>query len=418
MLGNIATVLRGTVLGQALGILVLPLLTRLYDPSAFGHFQLYNSAMLVLVVFVSLRFEVALLRAVDGRELHATLALCIISTLFTATMLAAIWSIVPYFAPELRAQFPMPSWLLWIAVVLIGTFQFLGYLVTRDHLYNVSANSKVTQAAAYSAIASGLGALKVSIGLIIADAMSRFAAIIFLVMAMRGRGHGQTRYVKFADLKAAAYKFREFPLITVFGGLMNSAGLVITPIMLYAKFSPEMAGQFTLVERAIAFPIAMIMGAVSQVYMANFANAVRDNPQQVHKQFRSLLRLLTLLSTVPAIIGWLAAPALFALVFGSEWRLAGDLARIMIPAYWIVFIYGGVNMTIMLLGRQVLQTAWEVFRLGCMIGLWVFVIHSGMSVELVVTLHALVLGGVSLLFLVLAEYSVRKGPTKMALGHG
>jgi len=415
MIRNVATVLRGTVFGQALGFLVLPLLSRLYDPEAFGHFQLYQSATLVLVVFVSLRFEVALLRAQDGRELQATLMLCMISTFATAALSTAAWATVTAIYPVLYQLMPVPVWVVGPIVILIGVFQFLGYVVTREHLYRESANSKITQAVTYSTFAVAFGVAVSSVGLILADALSRLCASIQLLRSLRGRNLNDFYNISFSYLKSTAYKFREFPLITVFGGVINSLGIVATPIMIYSKFNAEVSGQFALVERAISFPIAMIVGAVSQVYMANMAKAVRENPEQVKLLFHSLLKNLAVIAIAPSILAFLIAPYAFTVIFGSEWQLAGVLAQIMIPTYFIIFVYGGVNMTMMLLGRQVMQTAWEIFRLVCMLGFWLLLFQPDMSVTFVVTVHAMILGGVSLLFLVLAEYSVRKGPTEAAL---
>ncbi len=415
MFKNFATIIRGTVVGQGIGFLVLPLLTRLYDPEAFAHLQLYQSAMLVLVVFVSLRFEVAILRAGDGRELNATLALCILSTLGIALILTLIWTVVVVVWPQIYELFPVPPWVLGPTIIVIGIFQFLGFLVTREQLYGFSANSKVFQAGAYAIIASALGAFRVLLGMIIADAVARLVASLYLLRTLRGMGLSGVRKVSVSDLKSTAYKFREFPLITVFGGIINSVGIVVTPVMIYAKFSPEVSGQFALVDRAISLPLAMLVGAISQLYMSNFANAVRSNPGEVRTQFHSLLRMLVFIGVLPAAVAFFFAPPFFTFVFGQEWQLAGRLAQIMIPAYLILFIFGGVNMTLMLLGRQVLQTVWEIIRLGCMLALWVFIVHPDMTVEVIVMLHAGILGGVSLLFLALAEYGVRKGPTKVAL---
>lgn len=417
MIRHIASVMRGTVLAQGLGLLILPLLTRLYNPADFGHFQLYQSATLLLVVFVSLRFEVALLRAQPGPELRATLALCLIST-SAVTLLTTVSAAVAFeLWPSLYEQLPISPLLVGIAVFLIGTFQFLGFLVTREHMYSVSANSKIAQAVGYSALASALGTLRVSLGLIIADALARLCGSLYLIRTLRARGVLTMRDTSLATIKAAAWKFREFPLITVFGGLINSLGAIITPVMIYANFSPEVAGQFALVERSLSFPIAIVVGAVSQVYMATFARQIRDDPCQLRKSFHNLLGMLVLVSLGPAVVAFLLAPTLFSLVFGAEWQLAGQLARIMIPAYLAIFVYGGVNMTVMLLGRQVLQTAWEVFRLTCMLVLWGLIVKPSMSVEAVVTMHAFILGGTSLLFIAIAEYSIRRGPTKAALGY-
>lgn len=415
MIRNIVTVMRGTLIGQAVGLLVLPLLTRLYDPSDFGLFQLYQSATLVLVVFISLRFEVALLRAAVGRELHATLALCIVSTLATALGLTILWSILTAWRPDLYSQFPVPPSIVGIAAILIGSFQFLGFLVTREQMYDTSSNSKVVQAGTYAAMATALGVFRVSLGLILADVLARLVGIFYLLYRMRHSGLSGLKAVTRRDMVKAAVKFREFPLVTVFGGIINSSGAVLTPIMIYAQFSPEVSGQFSLVERAVSLPIAMVVGAISQVYTANFAKAVRDNPSELPGQYHSLLQVLVSVGIVPAIVAFLVAPFLFTFVFGKEWALAGELARIMIPVYFVTFVYGGVNMTLMLLGRQMIQTLWETFRLLGMIVLWAFVVTPEMPVQTVVAIHAALLGGMFLLFLALAEYGVRRGPTKVAL---
>lgn len=415
MIRHIASVMRGTMLAQGLGILALPLLTRLYDPTDFGHFQVYQSATLLLVVFVSLRFEVALLRAKAGSELQATLVLCLMSTA-AVTVLGTVTAAVVFAKwPSLHVQFPVSPLLIGLAIFLVGTFQFLSFLVTREQLYSVSANSKIAQAVSYVGIASVFGTLRVSLGLIMADALARLFGCLYLVRMLRNQGLLTIRGSSLTNIKAAAWKFREFPSISVFGGLINSLGAIITPVMIYAKFKPEVAGQFALVERALSFPIAIVVAAISQVYTATFAAMIRDDPSKLRKQFHDLLRMLLLVSVAPAVVVFFLAPKVFTLVFGSEWHVAGQLAQIMIPAYLTMFIYGGVNMTIMLLGRQVIQTIWEVLRAVCMVLLWGAIINPSMAVETVITMHALVLGGMSLLFIALAEYSVRRGPTKAAM---
>lgn len=415
MFRNVATVMRGTILGQGLGLLILPLLTRLYDPSSFGHFQLYQSATLVLVVFVSLRFEVALLRARDGQELQATLILCLLSTLLTSVLLSVGWLMVGILRPDVYNQLPMPSWMVGCSAFIIGMFQVLGFLATRQKEYSTIANSKIVQAASYSGVATLFGYAKYALGMIAADVIGRLIAVIPMLRLLKITTLSDYRKIGVRQVKDAAVKFKEFPLITVFGGLVNSAGIIITPIMIYAAFSAEIAGQFALVERSIAFPIAMIVGAISQVYSSNISASIRDNPAEIAQQYHGIIKRLALFAALPALAGFFTVDILFEFVFGEDWAIAGNLAKIMIPAYFVIFVYGGVNMTLMILGRQGLQTAWEIFRLFCMVGLWVFIIDPEMTVTEVVTLHSIVLGGVSLLFLVIAEYAVRRGPTKAAL---
>ena len=58
---NILTLLKGNIFAQALPILCMPLLTRLYTPESFGIFTLYLSIVLSLASIAGLRYEYGIL---------------------------------------------------------------------------------------------------------------------------------------------------------------------------------------------------------------------------------------------------------------------------------------------------------------------------------------------------------------------
>ena len=366
---------------------------------------------------MSLRFELALFRAEPGRELNATIALCFILVLFTSIIFGLFWFFVEKNLHYLYDEFPASPLLIFFAVLSIGLFQFLGNLVTREQFYKLSADSKILQSGGYAAFASTFGVLRINNGLISADIISRLVGSIYLLSVFRSSKLFSIRRVSIGDLGRVAWKFREFPTVSVLGGIINALGAIAIPMLIYTKFNAEAAGQFALVERSLSFPIAIAVAAVSQVYTAKLSNAIRNNPNEIAKQFRNLIMSLALVAIGPAIIGFLTAPSLFSILFGPEWEVAGQIAQIMIPALYFSFIYGGVNMTLVLLGRQWLQATWELLRLGLMLVLLLAVLaNPETSIQTVVLLYAIVFGSLSLLFMLMAAYGIRLGPTKAALG--
>ena len=57
---NIATLVTGTMIAQAIPIAISPILTRLYTPAEFGSFALYMSIVSILVVIATARYELAI----------------------------------------------------------------------------------------------------------------------------------------------------------------------------------------------------------------------------------------------------------------------------------------------------------------------------------------------------------------------
>ena len=89
---HVVTLASGTAMGQLLLVLALPVLTRLYSPADYGALAVYSATLTVLLVLVSLRFEVAIPLPEDDQVAGSLLALSLLS-LAAVTLVVIVTSI-------------------------------------------------------------------------------------------------------------------------------------------------------------------------------------------------------------------------------------------------------------------------------------------------------------------------------------
>ena len=98
--------------------------------------------------------------------------------------------------------------------------------------------------------------------------------------------------------------------------------------MLIATYSVASLGQFNMAWLALQAPVALIAGALSQVYLPRLS----DTPPG--EMTRVVVRVggIALACSIPvfALLAWVS-PALFPLVFGARWEAAGYFARSLAP---------------------------------------------------------------------------------------
>lgn len=406
MIRNVAVVMRGTIVAQGIGVLILPVLTRLFDPAAFGQLQLYLSVLTLLIVAPSLRYDIAILRASDA-ELPMLLRLCLLANIGVAALLLAVGYSGAMLAPaSWLASAPFPIWMPILGMSVSGIAQVLLYVAIRDERFQVNANSKVAQSISYAGAGTGLGIYQFGAnGLILADLAGRLINLGWLYRWFRSRppivSNEQT------SLRSVAVRYKEYPLIALPGGIVNSAGGVMTPIMIYATFTAEVAGQYGLVDRVMALPVGLVAVAVSQAFMGQLSTALRSESTDPQKQFRNLVKWLALVGVLPAICVMLFAKPVFILVFGVDWAMAGTFAQIIAPASFTGLLTGCVGMTLSVIGRQKAQMSWEIGRLAAMIGLWTIISIWRLSAMTSIILHSCLLIGVNIIFLLLCDFALR-----------
>ena len=327
-LERVGVLVGGTAVAQLLLILAVPILTRLYTPDAFGILAVFAGLLTIASVMSSLRYELAIPLPENDTEaanlVVLSLILVAINTSIIATLVALFnESIFSHLDINFFADY---LWLVPVGTFLIGIYRVLNYWSTRTKNFRVIAGTKVSQAVATLMIQFGLYTFG-SLGLIFGQIAGQSTGIISL-----GRSAfiaSVFKDVTWLGIRKAAVKYRQFPLLSTPGGLINTASTKLPVMILFATFGPAVAGMLSVAEKALQRPASLIGTAISQVFFADAPKALRD------KELKNLVETLSAkmihIGVPPVLILFLYSPDLFSFVFGEPWRQAGEIAS------WIVF---------------------------------------------------------------------------------
>lgn len=310
-LRNVAKLVGGTIVGQAITLAALPILTRIYAPEEYGYAGLFAAIVLCITAVSTLRYDYAIpipsrLRA--ARQVTA-------AALIAAAAVTAIAAAGAVFAVTIFSfSIGLPEWqfvgLLVLAVTAISLFNIGRGWATRKQEFGRLAAARIQQGVAGVGVQIGLGLAGLGVaGLILGQIASQSAGAARLLRLMPrplldGAGW-------------AARRFRNFPLYDTWSGLLN-VGSIQAPVILFAAFfSPALVGYYALATRLVAAPVSLIGQATAKVFLPHVIEANRAGHARA-----SVLKLTSTLA-------WISFPAFTVLALASE-----PVVRILFGASW------------------------------------------------------------------------------------
>lgn len=316
-------------------ILASPLLTRLYTPEDFGLLAVYSGLLALFSVISSLRYEMAI-PLPDTNTEAANITVLSLAMVLSMTAISALMVLmageqvaIALDAPKLAAYF----WLLPLGVFLSGVYKVFNYWAVRNKAFGDIAKTRISQT--FTTLAVQLLTYK-------------FGGIALLFGQAGGQGVGSLRLARSAikndefsqwtwsGVVEAAKRYKQFPIFSTWSGLFNTAGTQLPPLMFAAFFSAGAAGLYALAHRILAMPMSILGDAIGKVFFSNAAEAYREGRlapmvEKVHCRLAEVAMPVTLTLVV-------SGPELFEIIFGNNWREAGEFARYMAPWLYMVFV--------------------------------------------------------------------------------
>lgn len=349
----------GTVAGQGIYMLSMPLLSRLYTPADFGVLAVYASLLSILASFAGLSYHLAI--PLPEEDDTAT-SLLLLSLVLHGILTALIVVILALGGEKLLTSFrwgPMVPfmWLLPIGFFATGAYTIVSYYALRREAYKTLGRTRVTQKLLGAGVSVLFGVLGKASGLL----WGQIAGMAGGVAALARDSVQRPLYLDGRNLLAVARKYRDFPLCQPWGKLLNTLSLELMPLLLFTLFPREMTGWFSMSLRVVQIPTVLLGQAIGQVYYQSASVAHREGALSVST--RSTLRSLVLLGTFPILSLGAASPALFPLLFGKRWAIAGEYSLIMAPYLWFQFLSSPISNAFLVVGRQRYLVVFQGFML-------------------------------------------------------
>ena len=340
----------GVAAGQALTMLASPVLTRLFDPHAFGLLGLFTSLTFLLGNVSSLRYDLGVMLARDTAIAATLFSLCLslnvlVALGFSIFLLAGGggWLARLMDAPDLAGL------LAWapLQVLALGVFLPASQWASRRRLYRQQAQYQVSRAALTAGLQIAAGVLGLgAIALAGAQAIGFSIAIAwFLWQTLRIDWRRVRRGFSALRIRTVAFAFRRLPQYSAPQELLTALGQSVPYFLLGYTYGPSVVGLYWLTLRTMMMPVNFFSQALRQVLLQHMSTLHHDRRPIFPTAAKLVLGLAAagIVIFAPVVI---AGPHLFAWIFGESWREAGEFARwvslwmitstVKIPA-WCVF---------------------------------------------------------------------------------
>ena len=361
---NIALLASGTAIAQAFIILASPVLSRFYDPSAFGILAvvLATSGPLIEIGGFKYEYGIVLARKQEDAANLAILSTC--SVLLIALCLAiAVLVLRDLLASTLDS--PAVASLLFFCpafVVIAGCYNVAASWANRQRSYKSIALSEIYRSSSMTLVQIGLGiATGTAKGLIFGRLIGQLIGLAILV---RRIPREQWRLIvdsyNSSAMRQVAREHKQFPKFSVPRELLVSLASKLTPFLLAVSFGAHSAGLYWFAFRLLEAPKTMISVAVRRV--------LYERAVTVHREGKALLPILSRttlslagLSILPLVILIVYGPGLFAFIFGDTWHGAGVYVQWLAVWWFSSFVVTAATTVLPILDLQKLVLKIELF---------------------------------------------------------
>lgn len=332
----------GTAAGQIILVAISPILTRLYSPSDFGSLAIFTALVGLVLIISSAGYHLAIMLPETKSEATTLVGLSLVLVGVTSTLTVVVALLLLTFSVFADS---LGFWiLLWPFAVLVGgTAQVLSAHAIRYGGFGIVAGANLLKAGVTGATQIVMGLMGIGKGgLIGGNFLGMSSANVRLARPVI-RDLKESRPTR-VQMRVAARKYSQFPKHTMPATLVNAGFLSGTPLVVGWLFGTTILGYWSLANSFVYIPSILVGQAVGQAYYRK-AVALRHSVQQAKRFFDRTVLALAGLAFVPFAAIAVVAPSLFALVFGEEWRVAGQYAQVMMPAVWVRFVTAPVSTT-------------------------------------------------------------------------
>jgi O-antigen/teichoic acid export membrane protein len=379
ILRKISTVAIGTACAQLVAALSIPLLTRLFPPTALAGWAVFNGLSAIFGAVATLRLELAIVLPRE-RTMSAALYVAALGPVVAISGLAALvlWMgshlVLP---PEWQGWIPLWCSLLPMAVAAAAVHQLSLAWCVREGDFTAYAVGQIglPMLTLLAQLAAALSGGRNSGGIIIGTVAGQVSVglVWSLVLHLR-HDFWRAAPCSLAVLKNAVANYRNYPLFMTPSTLLSMGRERLALFLLGRLGSEAAAGYYAMAARVLNLPNSFVASAVRPAF---FRFAAEKSPAVIETQVREtvgFLGVVTILFWAPCAVHvrWLTQ-----FIFGPNWGPVAPYALALSIPVLPLTMGNWADRLFDVLGRQRTALGLEMIfstiaMAGLLSGYWIF----------------------------------------------
>jgi O-antigen/teichoic acid export membrane protein len=358
---NVLALMTGAGVAQAIPILISPFLTRLYTPQDFGVLAFYLSLSAVLSVFATGRYDLALIEPAQDAEARGLLFAGLAINVVFSLSLAVIFVFLAPFIADWSGKPDAAKWILLVPFTVFSSscFSLFTYWLNRNKNFSGMNASRIVNSVAIAGLSLGLAFTDVRPhGLLLGYMIGQFSTITYQWFAHIKKENSRPR----SQLWQVCKDYSRYPKFLIPSTLAGTIAGESPVLLLTRFFDASVAGLFSFVNRVTVSPMSIIGNSIGEVYRVRAAEHYQSKGECL-EIFKRHLIILFLMGFIPWLILFSSGPILFSIVFGEQWRAAGEIAVVLSFVVWFQLASTPLSYTITFNHSQHLDLYLQIFRL-------------------------------------------------------
>ena len=336
-----------------------PVITRLYSPSEYGIFALFNSIILNITLIGSLKYaeSIVIADSKDQRNNSVALSFLLVCSTSFLTLLGI------YFFKTSILKFLAASWLdgylfiIPLSVFLAGILDILLTINIRRKKFfsNGWSGFLINVLSRGFAIFYGILMPAKAIGLMGGDLVGKIAGLAGVLVSFRGLKTQIQRFwrsISLLGMRMAAKTYSMFPVYVLPNAALTGLSGHLPIYFLQAEYNSTIVGAYAMASSLLEIVNRLVPYSVSSVFLPKAIelkkNSAKELSDGVFKIYWIMLAGAAAIFSGFALLGRI----IFPFVFGSSWVTAGFFVAILSIYYAFNFISISLIEVYKVLNRQ------------------------------------------------------------------
>lgn len=366
----IALVKSGAGVGgaQVISLLMIPLISRLYLPEAFGQYASVTAMIAVFISVSSLKYDLAIPVAESRQEAVGLLVLCMLVNFLTTALVLPLFFAFGLFGLDSLFTLALVFGLMQAQNLFQCLLQFCRWqdeygLTSIGNVSNAIVAGVATIAFGWFAATSDVMILSTFLGYLV-------ASLVMIAFNWRALVLEPSESVgRFSRYRRLARSYCRFSLYLVPGQLLNALAMNLPTVFIMRFFGPHVAGIYSMTNRLLLAPVTLVSRTISMVFyrLAKKERASRGHHFAIFRSFAGLLLIFNFLvfGGVVLLRGYLPV------ILDPSWAAVSGVILILAPCLFFRGVSAPLSTSVLVAGMQKWDLIWQVGNLVLVCaGLW------------------------------------------------